>query len=717
MSSTHRQFNTNEEDHKTDLESDDNYFNDVASILSKEMSVKYRQETINETHPFGIRLWKPALYKKERSIEAAAEEAVHSIPESSRESYFYPGNIAWFILFGWWMSLLYFTSGLMLKTLGHKFSKLMIQMAWYIIWPFGKYIEKQREVIIHDDFSSSPDNENEGLNQPLLRDAIDPRTSGYFHYGPSYSMRLLISRLKKRDFLIYYFFYCIVIAPMHLFASLLCWFFVISVPMAKVNGVLLNQLLRSPNSIHVKSGSSVITGEIVLCTYKAVGFRYYKYTYDGVNIILLNLMAVVIFALVDGMFIAPSIGHTGIGNPLIVFCLCIVSTIPLAYFIGMSVSSISAQSSLGMAAVINATFGSIVEIILYCLAITQGKAKLVEGAITGSFLGALLLLPGLSMITGGIKKKEQKFNSKSAVVTSTLLYMAIIGAFTPTVFYSIFNKPKYNITCDSCNNSVCLSCVYEKANSLLEDKFFLESIRPLTYICSIILVLVYLVGLWFTLRTHVTQIYERRSSVISARDSTFRFPGNLNENNHSSQNVSPEPDHQGSGHDAPAWSKIKSTIVLLVSTVLFSLLAELLVDSVDSVLKGGVLSERFIGLTLFALVPNVTEFINALAFALNNNISLSLEIGSAYTLQVALLQVPALVAFSAFYNRHEFIDLGHFFTLLFPLWDVLAVLMSIFMLTYVYNEGRTNYFKGTVLSFAYVVLVVSFAFVPKDYFK
>lgn len=62
------------------------------------------------------------------------------------------------------------------------------------------------------------------------------------------------------------------------------------------------------------------------------------------------------------------------------------------------------------------------------------------------------------------------------------------------------------------------------------------------------------------------------------------------------------------------------------------------------------ISEKFLGLTLFALVPNITEFMNAISFALYDNIVLSMEIGSAYALQVCLLQIPVMVAFSAWYN-------------------------------------------------------------------
>jgi Ca2+/H+ antiporter len=47
------------------------------------------------------------------------------------------------------------------------------------------------------------------------------------------------------------------------------------------------------------------------------------------------------------------------------------------------------------------------------------------------------------------------------------------------------------------------------------------------------------------------------------------------------------------------------------------------VDTVDVVLGSVSIDEKFLGFTLFALVPNTTEFLNAISFALNGNIALS----------------------------------------------------------------------------------------------
>lgn len=53
-----------------------------------------------------------------------------------------------------------------------------------------------------------------------------------------------------------------------------------------------------------------------------------------------------------------------------------------------------------------------------------------------------------------------------------------------------------------------------------------------------------------------------------------------------------------------------------------TLLIEILIEVVDVVLEGSGIQEKFLGITLFALVPNTTEFMNAISFAMNGNIFL-----------------------------------------------------------------------------------------------
>jgi hypothetical protein len=64
-------------------------------------------------------------------------------------------------------------------------------------------------------------------------------------------------------------------------------------------------------------------------------------------------------------------------------------------------------------------------------------------------------------------------------------------------------------------------------------------------------------------------------------------------------------------------------------------------------------------------------------------------------------------------------------SLIFPQWDVIAIILSIFLLTYTYIEARSNYHRGSTLVLSYVpthpsteltarylVLVMGFYFAP-----
>lgn len=653
----------------------------------EEMTLRDRQEIINKVHPFGIRLWKPALYKKSRSVTRNAKKALHSIPTSKHFITF--GNILWLFLFGWWLSIAPLISGVFLKLVpgARLYSKVFYGLSWYIFWPFGKYVEKCTDVNTSEE------------ERPLLNSSYEGRsTAGKIAF----------------NVLLYGF-----VGPLMLVVSFVCWFLVFWVPMAKLNYALFRKMRRYPLKLHFHSGGHLNFSEenqdepslsnrnskrISLCTNQACGIQYYKYTIDGINIIFINLLAVVAFVLIDAHIIGPYTKFKYvISNPEFIFFGCIFSTFPLAYFIGMSVSSISAQSSLGMGAVINATFGSIVEIILYCMALTKSKSVLVEGSLIGSFLSAMLLMPGLSMISGAFKKKEIKFNSKSAGVSTTMLIMSIIGAFAPTLFHQIYGT--FQMKCIRCPTGLnklddfeCTQCTYTEMDPE-KSEFYQHNTRPFMYFCSALLPLAYVICLWFTLRTHTKLIYAptqkkeaNRNSALHALQNMYRkiiplhaleqiFPhssvpseaqgslhiptdsnrntitslsdteltsagkstaGNMNqqllniqiqksppsepqnlESQSVYQNINPDlyfdhirhdtlrkietisdddSDEEHGGHDAPEWPKIKSSVILFACTVLFALVAELMVESVDEVLKSFSIDEKFLGITLFAIV-------------------------------------------------------------------------------------------------------------------
>ncbi|RHZ86127.1 hypothetical protein Glove_54g38 [Diversispora epigaea] len=791
------------------LDQDENNNNTESSESEHEITLKDVQDAINHQHPFGLRLWKPALYKKSRTVTRNADSALHSIPTS--QLYLYPGNIIWTILFGWWLALVSFIVSIFLLFIpygGDHYSRVLRGLSYYIFWPFGKYVER-----VGDWYEDEEDRTHEN-NNDLHNDSM---ANGDYHVDEdrpllgrrtSYGDFRRIKRERLNMFgglgkigpaeIVFYFWYYLLLVPSFLLVSSLCWFGIFSIPMAKLTYKLTRYLREEPLTLQFKSGSFSSLSKILLCTTDAVGFQYYKYTYEGVNIIFINLIPLVFFVTFDYYLFEKL--------PVeLQFTFSLLSVIPLSYFIGMAVASISAQSSIGLGAVINATFGSIIEIILYAVALTEGRGKLTEGCVIGSFVAVVLLMPGLSMVCSGLKRKEQRFNSKSAGVTSTMLIMAIIGALTPTLFYQIYAP--YQLTCKTKKCEVLTDSCQECEHTPLDPittVVYKENVKPLMYFCAIILVLSYLIGLWFTLRTHASlvwqtsqhhqnqnqvstdnqdsrdhqtrlSLYKRLSPLqllqqllhLSNPTSTsnpnqpnttterpisapsqlsqlpthhvqFPLPGSSNENTNlmsqdqnihfatvaaaaaslaaQAQQFDEEEEEEIAGHDSPNWSKLKSGIILILCTILYSIIAEILVVNVNVIQSHFNFTEKFLGLTIFALVPSATEFINAMAFALYGNIALSMEIGSAYALQICLLQIPTMVAFSAWYNYGEtdLKQLGHTFTLVFPRWDAFVVVFSVFLLTYTYIEGKSNYFKGSILILSYLVLIAGFYYAPSS---
>lgn len=463
-----------------DVEDDDDDLSDAESFTLRD-----RQNAINETHPFGIRIWKPALYKKNRSVEKTAEGDIHSSPGGRVHRWLWTFNVLWTLLFGWWLAIAAALGAITCFTLGlapgaADYGRVLWGLAGYLFYPFGKFVKlaqdeayaeedegEGRSITEYEQWQSGDIEDGRLFFGPLTsrslvgrrRDSVDTATENDSLLGFSRTGRRTEEdgpRSKRRLFgrgqwtfgrVIFFVFFYFLITPLLLLVSGICWFMVFWIPMGKVTMLLFYHLRRHPLALSFHSdaaysrGPSSPSSSILLCTYRAVGLKYWKYTIDGTNIFLINLIGVVLFAIFDYWVLSVALGlKIWLVHPGFVFALALFSIIPLAYFIGQAVASISAQSSMGMGAAINAFFSTIVEVFLYCVALNQGKSQLVEGSIIGSIFAGILFLPGLSMCFGAIQRKTQRFNVKSAGVTSTMLLFAVIAAFGPTLFYQIYGS-------------------------------------------------------------------------------------------------------------------------------------------------------------------------------------------------------------------------------------------------------------------------------------
>src|SRR5262245_21607699 len=117
-----------------------------------------------------------------------------------------------------------------------------------------------------------------------------------------------------------------------------------------------------------------------------------------------------------------------------VFLSAAVSLIPLAGLIGLGTEQLAARSGPALGGFLNATFGNAAELIIAFVALGEGHIALVKASITGSIMGNLLLVLGLSFFVGGLGRKSQKFHRTAATNTSAMLFLAVVALVMPAVF-------------------------------------------------------------------------------------------------------------------------------------------------------------------------------------------------------------------------------------------------------------------------------------------
>jgi Ca2+:H+ antiporter len=178
------------------------------------------------------------------------------------------------------------------------------------------------------------------------------------------------------------------------------------------------------------------------------------------------------FIVLLGFVPATIIAHMGGYSPVFVFFLSALAIIPLAKFIGEATEELSSQTSPAWGGLLGATFGNAVELIIGIFALRAGLFEVVKASITGSIIGNLLLVLGMAMFCGGLKREKQTFNKTGALVGASTLFIAAIALVMPALFVG---------TAPLASASV---------------------VQSLSILVSLALMCIYVAGLFFSLRTH-----------------------------------------------------------------------------------------------------------------------------------------------------------------------------------------------------------------------
>ncbi|TAK31691.1 MAG: calcium/proton exchanger [Chloroflexota bacterium] len=290
------------------------------------------------------------------------------------------------------------------------------------------------------------------------------------------------------------------------------------------------------------------------------------------------------------LLVPVSIAIELLGLPkLWLFVASALAIIPLAGLIGHATEQLAHRVGPGIGGFLNATFGNATELIIALFALRAGLPEVVKASITGSIIGNILLVLGLSMLMGGWRRDKQIFNRTSAGASSAMLFLAVVALVMPAVFdLTIFGS--------------------------LE--FVTPAIEHLSLLVAIVLILTYVASLVFSLKTH-------RELFTS---------------------VPTEPEE--------ARLSLRNSILLLfAATIVTAVEAELLVDGIHEATAALGMTEFFVGVIVVAVVGNAAEHFAAVVMAIKNKMDLAVNIATGSSTQIALFVAPVLVLVSFLFGQ------------------------------------------------------------------
>ena len=268
-------------------------------------------------------------------------------------------------------------------------------------------------------------------------------------------------------------------------------------------------------------------------------------------------------------------------DPLMVFVAAGLAIIPLAGLLGRATEHLTTHVGAGIGALLNASLGNAAELIIALVALREGLHDVVKASLTGSILGNILLVLGISMFAGGMKYERQKFNQTAAGMGASLLLLAAVGLIIPALFH--FTAADRGVAIE----------------------------RELSLTIALVLFAMYIASLLFSLKTH-----------------RHLFAGE----GHDVSDLGEQP-----------WTRGASITVLTIATCLVALMSEMLVGAMEPAAQRLGLTQVFVGVILVALVGNAAEHSTAVMVALKNKMDLAYGIAVGSSLQIALLVAPLLV--------------------------------------------------------------------------
>lgn len=256
---------------------------------------------------------------------------------------------------------------------------------------------------------------------------------------------------------------------------------------------------------------------------KPVAKRFFGVVWNVLTSSWINLLLV---------FVPVGIAVNFVGlSPGIIFAMNAIAIVPLAGMLSYATESVSKRLGDTIGALMNVTFGNAVELIIFIIALVKNEIRIVQASLLGSILSNLLLILGMCMLLGGLRFREQIYNSTVTQMSACLLSLSVISLLLPTAFHASFN------------------------NTDQADTQVLKVSRG----TSVILLLIYILYLVFQLNSHA-YMYESTPQHVIDRESVPGPAAHYFESSSDSSSDSSSSDSDSSGHSVSTAKKFKRAI-------------------------------------------------------------------------------------------------------------------------------------------------------------
>ncbi|EFZ02589.1 Calcium/proton exchanger [Metarhizium robertsii ARSEF 23] len=387
---------------------------------------------------------------------------------------------------------------------------------------------------------------------------------------------------------------------------------------------------------------------------ESIAVRSAAYTWHITKVTLLSGYVNFLLVMVPIGIVAGALNW----NPTAVFTINFFAIIPLAAVLSFATEMLASKLGQAMGGLLNATFGNAVELIVSIVALKDGQIVVVQSSMLGSILSNLLLVMGMCFLFGGLVHRgtngDGREQSFSAAVAQTTCSLMTLSSASLVIPAALYAVLAQNGSQDK-NSSILI----------------------LSRGTAIILLLLYIMYLVFQLRTHSNLFDE-------------------------------ETQQEGEEEEEASIGPVAAGIVLVVVTVLVAICAEYLVGSIDDIVESANISKAFIGLILIPIVGNAAEHVTAVVVALRDKMDLAMAVAIGSSIQIALGVTPFLVIVGWI--------IGQPMSLHFETFQTVAFAVSVLVVTYTVQDGKSNYLEGAMLLGLYLIIAVAFYATPSDAF-